>query len=255
MSGLLGLLGLGQIAVNYAEQNLSRNTIIEDAARNMFDNLPVGKPIIFISHGDTVYFALRYLQALENLRPDILVMNNGKLFPGREFSKYPAPFNRFQIAAAFKIKVYDFEKDILRPNLATFTICTDQYLTTPDAHTAYYPLGRCFTPGQGLSFGDPFPFKWWRHDPDIIQSYGPEFREDLAVFSLYAIFYLQRGITAHEQGRLQDAHLFFEQTLALVPYALPAQYNLCQLLNDSRKKASCLAKYEVQRSISFDYLH
>lgn len=254
ISGLLAVVGLVQLKINYAEQDLSRNTIIEDYARNLLEVLPQNKPIIFITHGDTRYFALRYLQAVENLRPDILVMADGRLFPQEEFEKYDARWHQLQITPAGRGKVYDLAQDILGPNLKSYTICTDQHLNPSLAHTIFYPLGRCFIPGKGISFAPSTPFKWWRHDPAIIQSFGLNFREDLAVFTEYALYDLKQGMMATANGQEETAKEFFQKAAQRVPYALPPQINYCQLLDDSSQQQACWAHVQLLRQISFNYL-
>ena len=76
----------------------------------------------------------------------------------------------------------------------------------------------------------------------------------MAVFAEYAIYDLKQGLTAAEKKQIPQALAFFAQALQRVPYALPPRFNQCTLLDDSSQRAACMAKYQVHKSISFEYL-
>lgn len=72
--GLAALLAVAAPALHYAESNERPNTLVEDMTVNMLRTLPPNA-VIFSSHWDFWVAGSYYMQGIEGMRPDVLVVD------------------------------------------------------------------------------------------------------------------------------------------------------------------------------------
>jgi hypothetical protein len=213
------------------ENNFSKNSIIQDYAINLLKSVRESKPVIILVDGDSQLFATRYAQIVLGVHPEYVVGNSRLLFFDWFSSKIIFIFNdfNFQTNQISKSRKYSLENDLLEPNLNKFTFVMTRNYNSENFKTTYMTLGRKISKGKGIEF-EPYLKPILTEDSSIISHPLSEYNIYRDIYSEYAYYYLAKGINNYRLNQRELARKTFEDALRIVPYCLPAQTNLCQLL-------------------------
>ncbi|WP_413289831.1 protein O-mannosyl-transferase family [Bdellovibrio sp. HCB337] len=223
------------LSLNFYSQlnNFKQNTIVEDYATNLLREAPVNPTVIFTS-SDTRFFALRYVQQVIGLRPDVLVVGRNSLF-------FPWFVSKVQEYTSLKIdaekaaisKALDFQEDILLPNLDKFSFITTLRLPIAESyHQVILPVGRLLMKGKGLSFYDgSTEFMSLRSDPSIIVSAQDHYDVYREIWTEYSFHQFGQAQKAFSSGNVQLAKNKLESLLQNTPWSFPAALDICKIRN------------------------
>ncbi|MDB5032974.1 MAG: hypothetical protein JWQ98_215 [Chlorobi bacterium] len=114
--GLAALLAMGNCAINYADGDESRNTLVEDMTVNVLQTLPQNA-IIFSSQWDFWVSGSFYMQVVEGLRPDVMVIDPELLRRSWYLDDMTRAYPEFMRGVKpavdrFREEVYKFDNDL-----------------------------------------------------------------------------------------------------------------------------------------------
>jgi hypothetical protein len=238
--------------------DFSRNTIVEDYARNLLAMADSDRPTIFLAGTDTELFATRYVQAVWGLGPRVLPVTDAMLLHSWQSRKAAKSIPEFSFASEriASAKTLHLVDDLYAPNLDRI-----DFLSTtpvPDIYGfTFMALGRKVKREVGVAFDESSLARLKFTNPPEIPSrrFDPgEFSTELMLQAKYAHYHLARGLDRARTNDLEAAAKAFQEALAKVPYCKPAVGNLCQL----KSKTAAAANFDcdgqrIQQAEFYDY--
>lgn len=230
------LVLLGVRAADMRE--LSSDTVVEDYSVNF---LNVADPSLIVAPSDTVYFGLRYAQAMLGVGSHSAVIAPSLFFHPWYTGKIRERLPGLRIGHEEEIhrtRDFDFGRDLMETNIGSTPLVFNGTVPWEKlVKITYHLLGRKAERGSGVAFSNT---------PSLIirsvftGSRGqPQYFTKKLLFSHYAFFYLARGRQQYKEGFVSEALADWRTALEKVPYAFPALKNLCEA---SHEKAPACAK-------------
>lgn len=93
------ILAMTQLGLNFKSSDQSKDTLFYEFGKNLIERIPSGS--VYLPFGDLDFFTTLYLQKCEGLRPDLIILSQGRLsrswyinrirleYPRLHFSEYP----------------------------------------------------------------------------------------------------------------------------------------------------------------------
>jgi hypothetical protein len=252
--GIIGLIFSSEsYLLHHEENNFSSKTIVEDYAKNLLVTASRSKPTVIIVDGDTRCHALRYLQNVENIHPETLVLCLGTIFDERQIAKIEAHFTNFHIDPAYQTEAAggrDVLRHIVDPNLANYDFVFTGGISPQDYHLTFMALGQRISQGKGESLdSESLSLIALHSHPPATPSLN--YDETKALYAEYADYDLAAAILATSSA---DAREHLQQALRTVPYCLPAQKNLCGLLKmEKQETTECERRFSEMMATEYNY--
>jgi hypothetical protein len=245
---------------HYESNNLSKNTIVEDYAKNLLNMAPepevLKKPIMVLATTDVRYFALEYVQDVFNLRKDIIIVHPRAAL----MVWYREKLKDLGVSIANEEKIVSkkelsAEDDLVMPNLKKFDILTHLEFKNYDRYKIIFmPLGRFLTEGSGVDFyngQNRLNFRYKEYD----------LKSNIADYDIYRELWSDYGATPYIKGinflrtgseTLAKAEL--EEALKLVPWNVPALKELCLIEKNPQKEITCRGRLHATEENYYPYL-
>lgn len=244
---MIGALGAAGVAIgimngvgHWRANDFSWNTIVEDYARNLLNMSTDDQRTVFIVDGDTRCFATRYVQAVEGIHKDALVLCVGMIFHKAHMAKLRIARPDFVFDPGWNegLHARDVIHNVVKPNITNYQFIMTDRVNTSDFHVIFLGLGRRLSKLSAASPTELDPDSLTRivrrSDPSrLAPSSQPD--ELKMLFADYAFYFLKEGLlAANKEAALRS----FEKAIEIVPYCLPAIQNRCALLSDLGRDAT-----------------
>jgi hypothetical protein len=230
------VLGAGLNFYRFYEINdFSKNTIVEDYAVNLLEQVPKGQKIILIPDGDTRIHAVLYAQTVLGIRTDVEVLNPRLLMLDWYFEKIQRRYRlRLDREVTKKENRFLIEKDLFQPNFEEFSFITNmKSMNTTSYHAQTLPVGYLIKKGTGTSLGSlTAKALQIRSDSKLIRSETEDFDAFREIWSDYAFYPLAQAFEAVNAGNIESSLQSFQKALDLVPWCTPAALFMCQTKAD-----------------------
>jgi hypothetical protein len=235
--------------------DFSDNTIVEDYASNILNIAGEFKNPILFSSSDTEFFGIRYVQLVEGVQPNIIVVVR-RFFATDWFVEKAIPkipnfvYSRDKLVhKTFQI-IFD---DIILPNIDNFTFITaDDEYPSEDAKVTYLPLGFMISKGSGIELHKTKFTPQFRSDLSVIDTSPYLFNSYRSIFSRYTYYFAAQAQMELKKGNVPQAIDALERVLGIAPYTYQALYNLCSLKEKLKiEDKKCELKNQIKDY--FDY--
>lgn len=229
ISFCVAFLCLLNMYINISNLNYSKDNRIENWAKDRLEAVP--QKTIILESSDVGLFSLYYVQNVLNIRKDVLVFSPKLLFNQWYFNKVSDNLPKLKLDKnkILKEKKYDFEKDLIAPNVINFKFHVRRNFTNDKNFKITYDLvGRLIESGSGTFYV-----------PDVRKLASPiEPKSSSSFFALnydsgddygsdYCIYHLSKAMNYY---RNNEYELFYNELLAgikKVNFCLPAYNLLC----------------------------
>lgn len=246
----IGIAAL-QWSSHHTALNLRDETIVEDYAVNLLGSVPQDRPSILVVHGDSRLHAVRYAQHVLGVRPDVVLLSRTALVPqstGKLRGAAPAlrlpPFAPQQDEAQYVRTLFDLN------NAAFGLVVSDtRGMSIDDLHLTFSGLGRQLTLGRGTDVDWSRVLQMQRRADTTRLGSSRQFQEEFDLYAAYAYPFL---VAALNTSDVAQARKYLQSALLLVPYCLPAHYELCRR-EASDNEAVCQAHVQRLRALMGDY--
>ncbi|KAK1548409.1 hypothetical protein Q3G72_014130 [Acer saccharum] len=231
--------------------NLQTETIVEDYALNLLQSIPQGRPSILVVHGDTRLHAVRYAQYVLGVRKDVILLSRTALTPkSRDKWALAQPQLRLPPFAP-QTQEPQYVRRLFELNYRDFNIVTadTRGIDTRDLHVAFTGLGRLLTPGSGIDVDWPCVQRMQRRSNTSRLVDSQIFQEEFDLFAAYAYPYLAAATMVSQPV---VARKYLQSALLLVPYCLPAHYELC-LREAPDNEVACQRRMQKLQASVGDY--
>jgi hypothetical protein len=213
----------------HQRRDLSAETIVEDYAVNLLRELPTSPPPLLVVHGDTRMHAVRYAQAVLDVRPEVPVLSRSAFTPGLG-TKLRARWPALKLPAiAPQTSPGAFLNALYKDNVGHFSIAftSTRDMDLSQAQTIVRSVGRQLIPGHGYAVDAAAYSAAQRRSDSGGWTPSSVVHEELDLFAAYAypdLIAASLAEAAHDEAAAQAA---YARALALVPYCLPAAHALC----------------------------
>ncbi|MBF0299297.1 MAG: tetratricopeptide repeat protein [Oligoflexia bacterium] len=243
---------------NIRFQNFSSENYLEAWAIDRLQNVPTitanKNTTIVLESADSLLFSLYYVQNIKKIRQDVLVISPLLLFYPWYREKISREYPEIKINGK-KLddsKKLHLEKDLLSINIDRFNFCLSRKIDDiTNFKVSFLPLGIFLEKGKGKFFYD---YILSNSINKFEKSYDTLVKSDnlfmLKIWSQYSFYFLALGMDYYQQKKISKAIEAFQQALKIVPFAYPAQQNICQIFKETGVKdvSQCLKDLAVMQS-------
>jgi hypothetical protein len=227
------LIGFAQFTLYFSDNSFANKRVVSEYAANLLRQAESDRCAILITHSDATYVATNYLQSVDGIAPNVLVIAKGLL----GLKPYRSKLENLGVKFGGGIDgPKDLDSDVLLANLDRCRIVTEFHNKTPVTGIRFLPVGRevLKTPTVEIGEGPPLVITT---RPDDLGHYDIEKR----VFARYADHNLMKAQLAQIAGENEAAKAYLVDVLKLVPYCSFAWERLCNLLLEQGldSKAAC----------------
>lgn len=245
-------------AQNRATNDFSKNTIVEDYACNLLQAAPLNRPSMLLAEDDTQYFALKYCQQVDQIRPETLVVSAPLLFHSWYSQKVKERDPRFVFDAAKAQATLHFslEDDLLLPNVKQMSFLVSSHFNDSERfRVTYHVLGRTIEDGRGEFFDESVgPRFRVRSTSEVIKSDPSEYSDFRRIYGEYAFYHLALSRKLFIERDFTGAEKEYVKALHKVPYCISALENLCILRHSVGQDASsCESDVVNFKASNFNY--
>ena len=243
------LLSLSHLPQALEENQLAQDTIIEDYARNLLEMLPADGRSVLLVDGDSRIYALRYVQSVLQVRPDVLVLNLGDLFTGPRQAKVlrQRPGLVIDRPPPGSARSLDPIAHLVRRNSPGQRFYAAGTVAAPGLRQIHMGLGRRLSLGaeaDGVDLASAARLHW-RTEADVLAP-TEAISERSILFAEYAYVHLKAAELA--DGSLAVAEQL-QQAVDRVPYCYVALRDLCRLrARDAAEQRACLQAVDLQQA-------
>ncbi len=208
---------------------LAHDVVVQEYMRNLLKTaVSRGTPAILIVDSDTKTFGGRYVQSTEPGYEDVFILPRSRTFDRRllERAKKRWPQLYYDAEVVKTQKNMDIFKQLLAPNMSSFSITHVMPFSSPRGMTTYYPVGRGLDPGTGIVIADAPAVK---PTPPSYRADSSDYVDTKEIFAEYTVYYLALGNELLAKGDKRAARQAFLDGLGLVPYCVTCLRKACEL--------------------------
>ena len=242
---------------NADRMDYRNRVILEEIAKNLvLQEAPDSRKKTFVTAmSDTSLFSLYYVLGVLRANPNVYAVSpvGFETLWNRKSLQHNFPNLKFEPTKSGRYFIEDF----IRDNDQHYNFLVEQNVNNSDFALEFHRVGRFVNRGQGITFKDAPQSRLLRSATwsEIPVSNYLIYDPDLEAYSRYSHYYLARGMSAYNAGKLQAAIIDFDNALLEVPYCQPCLANKCKILAELKEYHGANSCIILLNRISSEYLN